>query len=67
MRLTAVVRMPMLHKRMKDLSWKRWRKPGIMDLGMEKKLRDEGVDVIDANQFVREMDRNLYPTDWRTL
>jgi hypothetical protein len=49
------------------MSWKRWRMPGITDLEMDKKLRAEGIEVLDANEFVREMDKHLYPTDWKTL
>lgn len=34
---------------------------------MEEKLRAQNIQVVDANDYVREMDKDLYPPDWRNL
>jgi hypothetical protein len=67
MRLTIALQMPQLRRRMKDASWQRWRNRAILDNGLEAKLRAEGVSVVDANEYVREQDRSLYPPDWTEL
>jgi len=40
-------------KRLKDASWKRWRKVQIKDDGLANELRAGGIEVIDANEFVK--------------
>ncbi len=41
--------------RLKSASWRRWRKRKILDDGLEAKLRQAGLPLIPALEFVRDL------------
>lgn len=54
MKLTKALYSPIFYNRLKNYSWTRWRRQRLIDDGIEEILKEKGIRVVDANEFVKD-------------